>query len=162
MYYLIAFYQRVVELWCHATNFPNDPRIIYTSMASKAVGQHFKLLIKCSMKWRRLRFTSVDKYRNRDKLVVVTSLKIVISKQCKSKTWLKELYSEFWKSKSLRVATLGMKCINSAWCKTTRSGWLYKDNRGSLYKFQAVYHKWLYECQSISSSGFHHFYSPQT
>lgn len=105
---------------------------------------------------------SVDKYRNRDKLVVVTSLKIVISKQCKSKTWLKDLYSEFWKSKSLRVATVGMKCINSAWCKTTRSGWLYKDNRGSLYKFQAVYRKWLYECQSISSSGFHHFYSPQT
>ena len=26
MYYLIAFYQRIVELWCHAKNFPNDPR----------------------------------------------------------------------------------------------------------------------------------------
>ena len=27
MYYLIAFYQRIVELLCHAKNFPNDPRI---------------------------------------------------------------------------------------------------------------------------------------
>ena len=27
MYNLIAFYQRNVELWCHAKNFPNDPRI---------------------------------------------------------------------------------------------------------------------------------------
>ena len=27
MYYLIAFYQHIVELWCHAKNFPNDPRI---------------------------------------------------------------------------------------------------------------------------------------
>ena len=26
MYYLIAFYQRIVELWYHAKNFPNDPR----------------------------------------------------------------------------------------------------------------------------------------
>ena len=26
MYYLIAFYKRIVELWCHAKNFPNDPR----------------------------------------------------------------------------------------------------------------------------------------
>ena len=23
----MAFYQRIVELWCHAKNFPNDPRI---------------------------------------------------------------------------------------------------------------------------------------
>ena len=29
MYYLIAFYQCIVELWCHAKNFPNDPRITY-------------------------------------------------------------------------------------------------------------------------------------
>ena len=28
MYYLIAFYQRIVELWCHAKNFPNDPWIV--------------------------------------------------------------------------------------------------------------------------------------
>ena len=28
MYCLIAFNQRIVELWCHAKNFPNDPRII--------------------------------------------------------------------------------------------------------------------------------------
>ena len=27
MYYLIAFYQRIVELWCHAKNFPNAPRM---------------------------------------------------------------------------------------------------------------------------------------
>ena len=27
MYYLKAFYQRIVELWCHAKNFPNAPRI---------------------------------------------------------------------------------------------------------------------------------------
>ena len=27
MYYLIAFYQRIVELWFHAKNFPNDTRI---------------------------------------------------------------------------------------------------------------------------------------
>ena len=26
MYYLIAFYQRIVELWCRAKNFPNDHR----------------------------------------------------------------------------------------------------------------------------------------
>ena len=26
MYYLISFYQRIVELWCHAKNFPNAPR----------------------------------------------------------------------------------------------------------------------------------------
>ena len=26
MYYLIAFYQRIVELWFHAKNFPNAPR----------------------------------------------------------------------------------------------------------------------------------------
>ena len=26
MYYLIAFYQRNVELWCHAKSFPNAPR----------------------------------------------------------------------------------------------------------------------------------------
>ena len=26
MDYLIAFYQRIVELWCHAKNFPNAPR----------------------------------------------------------------------------------------------------------------------------------------
>ena len=29
MYYLIAFYQRIVELWCQAMNFPNDPRIVH-------------------------------------------------------------------------------------------------------------------------------------
>ena len=28
MYYLIAFYQRIEELWCHAKNFQNDPRIL--------------------------------------------------------------------------------------------------------------------------------------
>ena len=26
MYYLIAFYQRVVQLWCHAQSFTNAPR----------------------------------------------------------------------------------------------------------------------------------------
>ena len=28
MYYLIEFYQRIVELYCRATNFPNDPRML--------------------------------------------------------------------------------------------------------------------------------------
>ena len=27
MYYLIAFYQLTVELWCHAKNYPNAHRI---------------------------------------------------------------------------------------------------------------------------------------
>ena len=26
MYYFIALYQIIVELWCRATNFPNAPR----------------------------------------------------------------------------------------------------------------------------------------
>ena len=26
--YLITFYQRIVDLWCHAKNFPNDPRTL--------------------------------------------------------------------------------------------------------------------------------------
>ena len=30
--YLIAFYQRIVELWCRAKNFPNDPRIYSHSL----------------------------------------------------------------------------------------------------------------------------------
>ena len=28
MYHLIAFYQRMVELWCQTRNFPNDPHIV--------------------------------------------------------------------------------------------------------------------------------------
>ena len=29
MYYLIAFYHYIVELWCHAKNFPNAPHIFF-------------------------------------------------------------------------------------------------------------------------------------
>ena len=32
MNYLIAFYQCIVELWCRAKNFPNDPRSWKTSL----------------------------------------------------------------------------------------------------------------------------------
>ena len=31
MYYLIAFYHRIVELWYHAENFPNAPRTCLTA-----------------------------------------------------------------------------------------------------------------------------------
>ena len=31
MYYMIAFYQRIVELLCHATNFPNDLVLLFMS-----------------------------------------------------------------------------------------------------------------------------------
>ena len=33
--YLIAFYQRIIELWCHAKNFPNYPRITYLALTRR-------------------------------------------------------------------------------------------------------------------------------
>ena len=46
MYYFIAFYQCIVELWCRAKNFPNDPRI---AMVSALISRR---LVRPHTQWR--------------------------------------------------------------------------------------------------------------
>ena len=60
MYHLIAFYQRIVELWCHAKNFPKAPRkVLYALHWSIGSGMFIYLLIPRLIIWH---FPQLDKF----------------------------------------------------------------------------------------------------
>ena len=65
MFYLIAFYHRVVELWCHAKNFPNAPRIYGDEknhlFDTDLLSTHN---VSFTTSWIKARFIGIGKYKN--------------------------------------------------------------------------------------------------
>ena len=73
MYFLIAFYQGIVELWCHATHFPNAPRI---RGAFEKFGAHVQRILKMNRVYTLAEISSKIFVKNEGKLKTLFTIMV--------------------------------------------------------------------------------------